>query len=385
MTSFGSGEAAMQRLKVGVIGAGGIAQIEHIPNLMKLRQQFQILGVFDPSAKVRAFVGEEFGLASYDDIRQLLELPLDAVVVASPDPLHHEQILAALARGFHVFCEKPLCYAVTDIDELIAARDRAGRVLQVGYMKRYDPSYEAALARMPGTAKTLRYVAVEVNDPDAWPFIKHHAWRQGDDVAPDLIASVQAKQRQQVARAVPVPLDAMSFRGYTAAYCSSLVHDVNAVHGLLDGLGIPDGEIAGAQLFANGEGGQGAVRLLGGQALCNMVHLKVPDLADYREHITFYFDDGVLELEFPSPWLNHQPTRLTVKKSDGYTLVSEDVRTGYEEAFIEELKGFWAAIVEGKPVRNTAEQARRDMKLLSGLAAFHATHTPSSQNNGAGS
>ena len=52
-------------------------------------------------------------------------------------------------------------------------------------------------------------------------------------------------------------------------------------------------------------------------------------------------------------------------------LCSRDIRTGYEEAFVEELKGFWSAIVEGTPVRNTAEQARRDMKLLAGLARFH--------------
>jgi predicted dehydrogenase len=240
----------MQRLKVGVIGAGAIAQIEHIPNLMRLKQQFEILGVCDPSAKARAFVSEQFGLAAFENIEKVLALPLDAVVIASPDSLHHEQILAGLARGFHVFCEKPLCYSVGDIDDLIAARERAGKVLQVGYMKRFDPSYETALARMPGTAKTLRYVAVEVNDPDAWPFIRHHTWRRGDDVAPDLIASVRAKQQEQVARAVPMPLDPMSYRGFTAAYCSSLVHDVNAVHGLLDGLGIPDGEIAGAQIFA---------------------------------------------------------------------------------------------------------------------------------------
>jgi predicted dehydrogenase len=366
----------MQRLKVGVIGAGGIAQIEHIPNLLKLKRQFEILGVCDPSAKARTFVGEEFGLAVFDSMAEVLALPLDAVVISSPDPLHHEQILAALRRGLHVFCEKPLCYAPSDIDNLVAARDRAGKVLQVGYMKRFDPSYEAALSRMPGTAKTLRYVSVEVNDPDAWPFIKHHAWLQGDDVAPDLIASVKSKQQAQVARAVPVPLDDISYRGFTAAYCSSLVHDVNAVHGLLDGLGVPDGEIVGAQIFAGGEAGQGAVRLLGGRALWNMVHLRVPALADYSEKITFYFDEGILELEFPSPWLNHQPTQLTIKKSDGYTLVREDVRTGYEEAFLEELKGFWSAIVEGKSVRNTAEQARRDMVLLSGLAQFHAGARP---------
>ena len=373
----------MQRVRVGVIGAGGIAQIEHVPNLLRLKQQFEILGVYDPSAKVRAFIAQNFGLAAFEGVDQLLALPLDAVVIASPDPLHHEQILAAFARGLHVFCEKPLCYAVADIDELITARDRAGKVLQVGYMKRFDPSYQAALLRMPGTARTLRYVAVEVNDPDAWPFIRHHAWCRGDDVKPDVIASALAKQKEQVARAMPAPLDAASYRGFTGAYCSSLVHDVNVVHGLLDGLGVPAGEIAGAQIFANGEGGQGAVRLLGGQALLNMVHLKVPSLADYREHITFYFDDAVLELEFPSPWLNHQPTRLTIKKSVGHILASEDVRTGFEEAFIEELKGFWSAVVEGKPVRNTAEQARRDMNLLCGFAQFHATHTPQPISNGA--
>ena len=117
----------MQRLEVGVIGAGGIAQIEHIPNLMKLKNQFEILGVCDPSAKVRAFIGEQFGLVAFESVDQLLALSLDAVVIASPDPLHHEQVLAALERGLHVFCEKPLCYSVADINDLIAARDRAGQ------------------------------------------------------------------------------------------------------------------------------------------------------------------------------------------------------------------------------------------------------------------
>ena len=365
----------MQRLKVGIIGAGGIAQIEHVPNLLRLKHQFEILGVYDPSATVRAFIAKEYGLTTFESIDAIMALALDAVVIASPDPLHHEQILAAFARGFHVFCEKPLCYSTADIDEVAAARDKAGKVLQVGYMKRFDPSYEAALARMPGTAKTLRYIAIEVNDPDAWPFIRHHAWCRGEDVPASLIAATKEKQRQQITRAVKVPLDAMSYRGFAGAYCSSLVHDVNAVHGLLDGLGIPAGEIVGAQLFAGGDGGQGAVRLLGGQAMWNMVHLTVPGLAEYRERITLFFDDASLELEFPSPYLNHQSTRLTIKTSDGHVLHNVDIRTGYEEAFVEELKGFWSAIVEGTPVRNTAEHARRDMALLLGLAQWHASNT----------
>ena len=68
-------------------------------------------------------------------------------------------------------------------------------------MKRYDPAYEALASIVRGPGDRLRYVSVEVNDPDAWPFIKHHAWRQGDDVVPELIASLKVKQQEQVARA----------------------------------------------------------------------------------------------------------------------------------------------------------------------------------------
>lgn len=372
----------MRRLKVGVIGAGGIAQIEHIPNLLRLKQQFEILGVFDPSATVRNFIATQYELATFDDLELLFAQKLDAVFITSPDPLHFEQIIAAFSRGLHVFCEKPLCYAGADIQAVIGARDKAAKVLQVGYMKRFDPSYEAAIARMPGSAKTLRYVSIEVNDPDAWPFIQHHSWIRGEDVPPDLIATAQEKQRQQIARAVKTPLDAVSLRGFAGAYSSALVHDVNAVHGLLDALGVPPGEIVGAHLFAGGDGGQGAVRLLGGQAMWSMVHLTVPKLADYCERITLFFDDASLQLEFPSPYLNHQPTKLTITTSDGYILHREDIRSGYAEAFIEELKGFWSAVVEGTPVRNTAEHAARDMALLCGLAEWHSLHTPHAQSYG---
>jgi predicted dehydrogenase len=362
----------MSRLKIGVIGAGMIAQIEHIPNLLSLKDKFDLVAVSDPSPAARTFVGKTFGVAAVARPEDLYDRPLDAVLIASPDPLHRGQTLAALARGLHVFCEKPLCYSPAEIDEIIAARDAADKRVQVGYMKRFDPHYEAALAALPGTAKTLRYVSVEVNDPDAWPFVRHHAYSRAADVPQPLIEEARRLQREQVARAVPVPLDETEFRGFTAAYCSALVHDVNAVHGLLDSLGVADGAIVGAEIFAGGDGAHGAVELLGGQAMWNMVHLAVPALADYRETISLYFDDAILSLVFPSPYLNHHPTRLIVRRSDGHVLSTVETNAGYEEAYVAELAGFWAAIVNGAPVRNPPEHARRDQALLCGLAARHA-------------
>lgn len=360
----------MGRIRIGVIGAGGIAQIEHVPNLIRLKDRFEVRGVCDPSKTARAFIAERYSLATFESVEQLLHQPLDAVVIASPDPLHKEHVLKAFERGLHVFCEKPLCYSSHDIKELIAARDKGSRVLQVGYMKRFDPAYEAALDLLPKTASTLRHISVEVNDPDAWPFIRHHDWRKAEDVPKTLIAEVTEKQKVQVSRALGPGVDPLTFRGFCTAYSSALVHDVNAVHGLLDRLGVADGEIVGADLYAGGDGGHGSVRLLGGQALLTMTHLTVPHLPDYRERITLYFDDAAIELEFPSPWLNHQPTRLTVKRGSKHRLHVEDIRVGYAEAFIEELKGFADAVAQGKALRNSAEEAARDMDLLCGLAKW---------------
>lgn len=356
----------MTRLRVGILGAGTIAQAEHIPNLVGLRDQFEVAGVVDPSATVRDFVAQTYDIPTFEAFDTLLDAkPLDAIVVALPDALHKDAVLAGLANGLHVFCEKPLCYSPGDIAEIAAARDRAGTVVQVGYMKRFDPAYRRALEMVPATADTLRMISVEVNDPDAWPFIAHHRTRRGEDVPRPLIEAARAMQKAQIGAAIGRPMTDLAFRGFAGAYSSSIVHDVNAVHGLLDAMHVEDeGEIVGADIFADGDGGYGAVSLAGGRVLWTMSHLTLPSLADYRERITLYFEDASLELEFPSPYLNHHPTRLTMRRSSGNVLSTTDCRAGFEEAFIEEMKGFWAAIVSGGPVVNPPEHAARDMKLL---------------------
>jgi predicted dehydrogenase len=289
-------------------------------------------------------------------------------LIAAPDFWHAELVLRALSLGLHVFCEKPLCYGTAEVEAIRLARDRAARVVQVGYMKRFDPSYEAALEQLPPGGKGLRYISVEVNDPDAWPFVAHHPHARAADLSPGLIEEGRLRQQKQVALALGHKVDSNIYRGFTSAYCSSLVHEVNAVHGMLDKMGIGDGEVCSGELFASGDGGSGSVRLLGGQAIWHMVHLTVPQLAHYRERIALYFDDWMLELIFPSPWLNHQPTELLWRRSNGLSLTTSRLRVNYEEAYLRELEGFWSCIVNATPARNTVEHALRDQKLLCALA-----------------
>jgi len=110
------------------------------------------------------------------------------------------------------------------------------------------------------------------------------------------------------------------------------------------------------------------VRLTGSKALWQMSHLFVPKVADYQERISLYFDDAVFELNFPSPYLNHFPTRLTAARSEGNVWQKTEYRASYEEPFVRELVGFWQSVVDGKPVRNTVEAATRDLRLVARLA-----------------
>jgi predicted dehydrogenase len=356
------------RLRVGVIGAGMIAQVEHIPNLLFLRERFELVGVADPSSHVRAAIAERHRVPGFETADALLREPLDAVVVAVPDPLHAATVLAALAAGLHVFCEKPLCFTEADAAAIAAARDGAGKVVQVGYMKRYDPNYEAALELLPDGGEGLRYISVEVSDPDSWPFVAHRPLTRSDDVPAALVDDARARQRAQAAEALGVQVAGADLRGYTDPLMSGVVHCVNSVHGMLDRMGLAAGAVVGGHIFADGEGAAGTVSLLDGRALWHLVQVLVPGVGWYRERYVLHFSDRVVELEFPSPYLNNQQTILRVRRSKGLRLETLHVEAGYEEAFVRELEAFHESALAGAPVRNTVEQAMRDARLLTDIA-----------------
>jgi predicted dehydrogenase len=359
----------MRRLKIGLIGAGLIGQVEHLPNILRLTKHFQLIGVADASPAMRSNL-EARGLTAYANYQQLLNADIEAVLIAAPDQYHAEITLAALKQGKHVFCEKPLCFSVGEADEIARARDATGKVVQIGYMKRFDPSYEMLLSLLPKDARTLRLISVEVQDPDSWPFNQHQGdFVKTEDVPPELIAEGNALRARQVERATGRALTGSDLWGYTNSYCSSLIHDINAVHGMLDVMGIDTGKVVGAAFFADGDGGHGCVRLNGCKGLWQMSHLFVRKVADYVERVSLYFDDATFELTFPSPYLNHFPTRLVMARSDGNLWQKTEYRVNYEEAFVRELIGLWSSVVEGTPVRNTVEAASRDLRLIAQLTA----------------
>jgi predicted dehydrogenase len=356
-----------KRLEVGIVGGGLIVQVEHLPNLLSLPDLFRVAGLVDPSEMVRAHISRRYGIATFATAEELFSRPIDAAVIATPDAYHVDLSIAALERGLHVFCEKPLCYAAEDADRVTSARDGADRVVQIGYMKRFDPSWRLLRELVRGSGDRLRLISVEVNDPDFWPYVEHRDFLAGGDVPASLIQESERLRAQQVGRSLGRAPASAEIRGFAGPFCSAMVHDINLVHGLIDAMELSTGAVVGAAMFSGGDGGQATIRLRPGDALWTVCHLTVPKLADYLERVTLYFDDRIFELAFPSPYLNHAPTVLTEKVSEDHHARTIFHRPSYREAFVEEMKGWWRAIVEQDSIMNPIEDARRDMALLSAI------------------
>lgn len=111
-------------LNVGILGAGGIAALSHLPEIAQVEgmQATHICGRTESRLRLLC---ERFDVPRYStNWSDLLnDDSLDAVIVALPHPLHAEAGLAALARGLHLFMQKPLCTTMDEANQLVAASD----------------------------------------------------------------------------------------------------------------------------------------------------------------------------------------------------------------------------------------------------------------------
>jgi xylose dehydrogenase (NAD/NADP) len=129
------------QVRFGVIGAGRVARTHVVPAILNADQA--VLWAAASREKHRA---EALGpQQAYDSYDALLQDPgVDAVYIATHNGLHRELVLAALERGAHVLCEKPLGRTAAECEEMVAAADASGCLLMEAFMYRYHPQLRKA-------------------------------------------------------------------------------------------------------------------------------------------------------------------------------------------------------------------------------------------------
>jgi len=214
-------------VRFGVIGAGMMGRL-HAANLVSRVPGAKLIAVSDVDPAACAAVVAQLPVeAVYEDYRRMLALAeIDAVVISTPPELHAEIIEAAAIAGKHVFCEKPLACELDGAGLAIAAVNRAGIKLQIGFNRRFDRRFrdtrEAIRAGNIGDVYTVHVVSRDpARRPDEVPKFEPEMYLDTTIHDLDMVRFVSGREAQSV-YAVGQPLPRKSASPQTAVTLLSL-------------------------------------------------------------------------------------------------------------------------------------------------------------------
>jgi predicted dehydrogenase len=357
-----------QRLKVGVVGCGLIAQVMHLHYLQELSDQFEIAALCDLSEEVRNACARRYRVDRvFERWQDLIREPLDGVLILSSGS-HAPVAIAAAKAGLHLFIEKPMCFSVAEGRAMIEAAERAGVALMVGYNKRYDPAYRR-LVEEAGQLSDIRLAQVTTLESPLEPYVGHYPMHRGAPLAPEVVAVLKDDTQRRIAAAIG-DVDPLSRRAYHLVLLDSMVHEFNAVRGVL---GEPD-QLDYADVREDGL----TVVLRFGKTHCVIAWVDLPGSAQYEMNFAFHTPDRRLSLAFPSPFLRSMPTLLTIEGGEigAARAWRTDEVVSYDESFKLELMHFHECATTGRQPVTSGLDALRDVALCQAVIEAHRARRP---------
>ena len=316
-----------RRLRIGVLGAGPIAQFAHFEACRRAHNA-ELVAVCDVAGDLlqrAAQMHEPQKLyASYDDM--LADAGVEAVIVATSDAFHVPAALKALAAGKHVLVEKPLGLSLEACMELRTRVRQSGLVLQVGHMKRFDP----------GIAFAHDFIAGEIGEVlavKAWYCDSTYRYTVTENVQPIPFAGKKALKPGNDPKANKA-------RYYLLTHGSHLVDTARFLGGEMTSCQARPVEKFGAYCwfvdveYANGANGH--------------LDLTVAVRMDWHEGFQVYGEFGSVIGKVYNPWLlkSSDVECFSVKDGQYHRVLGADAHT-----YRLQVEGFADAVLHGKPMR----------------------------------
>lgn len=354
---------ARSKLRIGLIGGGAIAQIQYLPILSARGDEFEIGGIADLSQDLLDALGERYHIPSdrlFRDYRDLLQSDIDAVVVCSSGS-HAAPSIAAAEAGKHVLVEKPMCTTVDEAKQMVAAADAADTLLMVAYMKRYDPAYRYAKARV-GEMTDTRFIQVNHLHPDNSLHVAEFNVLRFNDIPADSFASSAAGHAQQVAETLgftsAADLPASVLRAYTIVL-GSMIHDIGNLHGLFG----PPTRVLSTEIWSEGNGITTTLEYPAGKrAVCTWIDL--PELWAFEETLEVYGSRDRVIATFPTGFSIGQPSTVTQYGMDADQTPWRKELSWHENPFERELVHFRHCILTNQRPETTGSDGVHDIALV---------------------
>jgi predicted dehydrogenase len=263
-----------------------------------------------------------------------------------------------------------MCYTLREADAMIAAAAQAGVVLMVGNVLRFDPAYARAqplVAALPG----LRLAQITTLEAPLLPYVAHLDLQRFSDVPEEartaLKSELAALEREALGGDTPEAIR----RIYADVLLDTLVHEVNAIRGLL---GEPE-SVTSAEAWMGTEGVTTVLRFPG-DVRCVLTWVNLPVLRHYSMEFAFYGPADRLTLRYPAPYLRHEPTALEIEGTEEDAPFVTSVTVSYEEAFKRELVHFHECLSRGVAPLTSGAEGRQDLVVLQAIARAAAQRRP---------
>ena len=351
MTSQPGRGTATDRVRLGIVGLGAVAQAVHLPLLERLRDAFSIAAIADLSPTLTTAIGERYRVGPDRRFGTLEELvgagDLDGLLILTSGS-HGGAVVRGLEAGLPVFAEKPLAFTLEETDAIAAGLGSDARPrLQVGYMKLYDPAVlHARRVAADRDFGTPRAIEVTVLHPTSEAQLAHARLLPSPSDVQDGVLAPLAAETERLRRVALGDAAAKAFgRLYSDILLGSVVHELALVRAFAgDPTAIDD-----LSMWPEGAWPP-SVELTGTLPADGRVSIGwhfLPGYPAYREEVRVVYEQATIELAFPSPYLLHRPTILRITSSDAGGR-RDEVWTSTDEAFETELLAFHALAVRAE-------------------------------------
>ncbi len=362
----------MSRVRIGVVGCGAIAQVQHLPFLAELSEEFEVAMVCDASPSQAAYVADRFRIDRHvTDHREVLDSDVDAVLLCHSDP-KTEVAIASLQAGKHAFIEKPICFSLEEADAIVDAADRSGRVVQAAYTKLFEPAFELAQKEV-ASIDGVRFVQVNHLHPNNELHVRQFRTRRFDDLPEAAIR--QTREARDAARRAAIGDVPPHVQTAFFSLSGSMVHDLYCLRAMF---GVPS-RVVSTEIWADGRAYSTTLEYPEGHR-CIATWVDLPELWDFHETLEVYGGDKRVIVKFGTGF-SRTVSSLTVHEidADGRTQRKETA-VDWESPFRRELRHFHDSIVNGTPNRSPIETSRADVALVIDITKAYLSGAPVSRS-----
>lgn len=343
-------------IRVGVIGAGEVSQVIHLPTLSLLRHLFETVAICDVSRASVEHAQAKFHIPHiYTDSAALVaQRDIDVVLIASSDEHHAMHAIQAAEAGKHILIEKPMALTRQEGRQIEEARIRNGVHVFVAYMRRYTPVWAVFLDEL-AKAGTINFARVfDYSGPNS-TFVGQSSTAPkifGQDV-PEEAKQDKQRRAQAIARAAlgEGKGDDARLNKLYRLLGSLGSHDLSCMRHAFGGVpdacptafASPSGDFIGATFIYNQQPSAEA----GSTPFQVSYETGIHEVGAFDAYIEAYCDKAVVRLDYDTPYVKGLPILVTVRQNtgaDGRGYEERKIRPTFVDAYSAEFVRLHAAL-----------------------------------------